>query len=165
MRKSNSLCSVCGEPIYRRPSELRRFKAVYCSQKCYRVIESRPTKVCKSCEKSFLPNKPSGTFCSHSCANNARRNTTYSKLRFINRSQERISILKSLFNFQCCMVEGCNYCKTYDIHRLITGRNGGKYEIGNMFAICPNHHAEVTRGLIVLDKVTNSILKVISNGG
>ncbi len=57
------------------------------------------------------------------------------------------------------MVLGCNYNKCYDIHRLIEGKDGGLYEIGNMFAICPNHHAEVHRGLIKLIKINNYTLE------
>ena len=67
------------------------------------------------------------------------------------------------FDFKCCMVQGCNYNKTYDIHRLIEGKIGGKYEIGNMFAICPNHHAETHRGIIKLQKINDYTLKAIEN--
>jgi hypothetical protein len=70
-------------------------------------------------------------------------------------------LLKNTFQINACMVEGCNYSRTFDIHRLIEGKNGGGYEIGNMFAICPNHHAEVTRGLIKLQKVNDFTLKIL----
>jgi hypothetical protein len=59
------------------------------------------------------------------------------------------------------MIVGCDYSTTFDIHRMIEGRDGGKYEVGNMFAICPNHHAEVTRRIIRLEKVSNSELKIL----
>ena len=62
------------------------------------------------------------------------------------------------------MVEGCGYDKTYDIHRLIPGKQGGKYETGNMFAICPNHHAETHRKLIILEKINDYSLKVVYEG-
>ena len=58
------------------------------------------------------------------------------------------------------MIEGCEYNKTYDIHRLIKGKDGGKYEVGNMFAICPNHHAEIHRGLIEVEKIDDKTLKI-----
>jgi predicted restriction endonuclease len=58
------------------------------------------------------------------------------------------------------MVEGCDYSTCYDIHRVIPGRDGGQYVIGNMFAICPNHHAEVERKIIRLDRQTDARLTV-----
>lgn len=58
------------------------------------------------------------------------------------------------------MVEGCDYERTFDLHRMVAGRDGGCYELGNMFALCPNHHAEVERGLVTL--VTRSPLVVIA---
>jgi hypothetical protein len=48
------------------------------------------------------------------------------------------------------MVDGCSYARTVDLHRLVPGRDGGEYVVGNMVAICPNHHAEVHRRLVVL---------------
>ena len=59
------------------------------------------------------------------------------------------------------MVDGCNYSKTYDIHRLIEGKNGGKYVIGNMFAICPNHHAEAHRHILQFTKINDYQLKAV----
>ena len=76
-----------------------------------------------------------------------------------NQSERRLTLLKSLFQFQTCMVDGCEYGLTFDIHRLIPGKDGGKYEVGNMFAICPNHHAEVHRGLIKLEKIDDHTLR------
>jgi len=58
------------------------------------------------------------------------------------------------------MVEGCTYNKTYDIHRVIEGKHGGEYKIGNMFAICPMHHAEITRKIIEVNKVNDCTLRI-----
>jgi len=74
-------------------------------------------------------------------------------------------MLKEAFHFDCCMVSGCNYNKTYDIHRLVAGKQGGRYEIGNMFALCPNHHAEATRGLTKFEKVSDCELRIVESGG
>lgn len=71
-----------------------------------------------------------------------------------------MALLRKTFGFDICMVEGCDYGVTLDIHRHTPGQEGGKYVIGNMFAICPNHHAEVTRRLIRLVKVTDCLLRV-----
>lgn len=56
------------------------------------------------------------------------------------------------------MVSGCSYNKTYDIHRLAPGDG---YVIGNMFAICPNHHAEIHRGFVSLEKTDDCTLRLI----
>ena len=58
------------------------------------------------------------------------------------------------------MVKGCTYSRTYDVHRLIPGCKGGKYEIGNMFAICPNHHAEIHRQIAKAEKINDHQLKL-----
>ena len=64
-------------------------------------------------------------------------------------------MLYETFKFSNCMVAGCEYSRTFDVHRLIPGKDGGQYAIGNMFAICPKHHAEVHRGIIVLKKLSD----------
>jgi hypothetical protein len=61
------------------------------------------------------------------------------------------------------MVEGCTYHRTYDIHRFIEGRFGGDYIIGNMFAICPNHHKEIHRHLILVEKVNDQLLRIVQD--
>ena len=73
----------------------------------------------------------------------------------------RIATLKSAFNFDSCMVEGCSYNTTYDVHRFVHGKHGGEYVIGNMFAICPNHHAEIHRGIMTVEKVNNYTLRSV----
>ncbi len=165
MRQPNCSCKVCSKSIYRRPSQLRLFKNVYCSRQCYRIGISLALKVCSICNREFRPAKSKAKFCSHSCANKSRRGSTYGKNAHVNHSRKRLAILRGTFNFGSCMVLGCGYNKTYDIHRLIAGRQGGRYEIGNMFAVCPNHHAEATRGLIKLEKVSDCQLRIVETGG
>ena len=53
------------------------------------------------------------------------------------------------------MVIGCIYSKTHDIHRLIPGKDGGGYNIGNAFMLCPNHHVEAHRNIVELRKINN----------
>lgn len=113
--------------------------------------------ICLICENEFqVKNKK--IYCSKSCAGKATRNRTGTKKGYRkqkNNTEHRLNLLKDKFNFDRCMVRGCNYNKCYDIHRLISGKNGGKYEIGNMYAVCPNHHAEVHRGIIILIKIND----------
>jgi len=76
-------------------------------------------------------------------------------------SRKRLETLKKEFQFDTCMIEGCSYNRTYDIHRVIEGKNGGEYKIGNMFAICPCHHAEITRKIIEVEKVDDKTLRIL----
>jgi hypothetical protein len=164
IRKPNCICGICGTPIYRRPGLLRVFKNVYCSLKCYRIATEPIQKSCRICKKLFRPEKTTARYCSRSCANISRRGIRYSKDRIMNNSRRRFLILREEFQFTQCMIEGCEYDKTFDIHRLASGKEGGHYELGNMFAICPNHHAEVSRGLITLEKVSDCQLRIIREG-
>jgi len=160
-RKPNCKCHVCDKEIYRRPKQLQSGQ-VFCSIECSSSNQSKPTP-CVICGLPVLAGKHKKT-CSRACANKNRTGLKYNKSgqpKFTNVSQSRLYTLKKQFDFCSCMVQGCDYNKTYDIHRHTPGRNGGKYVIGNMFAICPNHHAEVSRGLIQLEKVNDFELKVV----
>lgn len=162
MRIPNCNCNTCLKPIYRRPFQLIGNQKVYCSKECFWKIRGKIEEaVCKTCGNNFIPFKRSSTFCSKSCANTNRRGKSYSKISAGNKSQVRLALLKNTFNFKCCMVLDCTYCKTYDVHRLVEGKDCGKYEIGNMFAICPNHHAEIHRKIIRLEKISDCQLKAI----
>jgi hypothetical protein len=97
---------------------------------------------------------------SHACSNVARRGQRYGKKSGFTKTEKRFQELQNYFQFNSCMIRGCNYGKTFDIHRYISGKDGGKYEIGNMFAICPNHHAEIHRGVIQIVKINNCELEI-----
>lgn len=158
-RKSNYKCDNldCKNKIYKRPAE----KNKYCCRKCYFSSVTKRTSInCKHCGKEFLPSRIEQKFCTNSCSASVLRGP-YSKDKCRSKTQNRLKILKENFNFECCMVEGCTYNKVYNIHRFIEGKNGGKYEIGNMFAICPNHHSEYHARLINFEKINNSKLKII----
>jgi len=119
--------------------------------------------VCPVCEAEFkkVNNKK---YCSKKCAAKITRNRLGTKKgvrKHKSVGQYRLQQLKDAFHFTSCMVIGCDYNRTYDVHRLIEGSNGGKYEIGNMFAICPKHHAEVHRKIIALEKIDDCNLKEI----
>jgi hypothetical protein len=85
---------------------------------------------------------------------------SYTGTPYASDNERRKALLANTFRTTSCMVEGCSYNRTYDVHRLIPGRDGGEYVIGNMFLICPNHHAEVTRGIIELEKIDDCTLRV-----
>jgi DNA-directed RNA polymerase subunit RPC12/RpoP len=165
IRKPNTECFVCKKQVYRRPSQLERFNTVACSRECLTKIQrTRGEIVCEYCGVKFFP-KHSGKntkTCSRSCSNRNRKGVVYNK-KSQNNSKRRLAILTRAFGFSSCMIDDCVYNKTYDIHRLVKGKNGGVYEVGNMFAICPNHHAEVHRGLIELQKIDDHTLRVVTN--
>lgn len=167
MRTPNTQCRVCKKDIYQRPKLLANHQNSYCSRDCY--LSARGPKTvevtCKHCGKPFkVPQWKQNTqprkYCSKGCGNTGRRGSNYSRTKFRNPTIARLELLKNTFSFDSCMVDGCHYNTTYDIHRHVPGRDGGKYEIGNMFAICPNHHAEITRKIIVVDKMTDCRLVI-----
>lgn len=168
MRNPNTVCVVCNTPLYRRPSQMAQTKASYCSDEC-RLSPKSPQgrqrlekRECEreGCDVVFKPNRKEVRFCSRSCANVLRRGQHYEKNRpWRNSNERRYLILKDAFGFETCMVEGCVYSRCYDIHRFLPGKEGGEYIIGNMFAICPNHHAELHRKIIRFEKIDNCTLR------
>ena len=139
---------------------MKSYNHWYCSKECLNKHRGNLQKVCLFCGTDFKGEKKR-KYCSRECSNSARRGVSYSKSGWGNATQRRMSTLKNAFDFESCMVEGCHYSKTLDVHRLVGGKDGGEYVIGNMFAICPNHHAEEHRGICSLIKVNNKTLKAI----
>lgn len=121
---------------------------------------------CVICDKKIrVPEyRKNRKYCSVSCSNKGREGSKYVGGRIQGKNVSRIFLLRKTFGSTSCMVGECNYSRTVDVHRLIEGKDGGKYEIGNMFLICPNHHAEHHRGLITLDKVSDSELRAMATG-
>lgn len=155
MRNPNDQCTACGKEVYRRPNEKAKSQEPYRCEGCRKITPI----LCAFCGNEFLPKEMGVENCSRECANRGRKGIKYN-LGHHNRSRERLQRLRDTFDFDSCMVEGCDYSTCYDIHRVIPGRDGGQYVIGNMFAICPNHHAEVERKIIRLDRQTDARLTV-----
>lgn len=162
MRTPNTKCSVCNEPLYRRPTQLAKQQGAYCSRTCLNTGRGyKPLRECLECHKKFYSkHKPTtAKFCSVSCSNKNRRGITYTGTKMSNASQRRLALLEGTYGLTSCMVQDCDYDKTYDIHRLVPGKLGGEYKLGNMFAICPMHHAEEHRGICKLSKINEQTLK------
>lgn len=51
----------------------------------------------------------------------------------------------------------CGYDKIVQRHRIEPGREGGKYTLGNVIALCPNHHAEADRDWVSRDELREMI--------
>jgi hypothetical protein len=50
-----------------------------------------------------------------------------------------------------CEFPGCPYSRITQRHRIVPGRDGGKYSLGNVIALCPTHHCEADRGWIPVE--------------
>lgn len=160
-RKPNTQCKVCDKAIYRRPFDIESYgKNLYCSKKCmYRDRKERQRVItCPVCGEQ-IGVKPSSKqiYCSKRCSGKVTRNRLGTKKgyrKYKNLTEQRLCKLKEVCDFSYCMVQGCEYNRMFHIHRFIEGKNGGKYEVGNMYAICPNHHAEYHHGLIKFLKIS-----------
>lgn len=130
----------------------------FCSEKC-RYAEKSPhprrsaQRKCESCGEPFKASNRKSRCCSKGCANSLRRGSRYKRGERLDR---RLVVAKAS-GIDCCMIQGCSYDRTLDVHRVIPGREGGEYVAGNMVLLCPNHHAEITRrlgSLVRLDEWT-----------
>ncbi len=161
-KKSNATCASCGKSFYRKPSQLRLNRRSFCSVKCMwnlRGIEGGQCLVCGVEVKSHSRARPK-KYCSRSCSNKGRRGITYNKDAWGNKSRRHMAEIVNTFG-KSCMITECRYTKILEVHRHIPGRNGGKYEIGNMFSLCPNHHAEITRGILEVKKISDRELRPV----
>lgn len=165
MRTPNTICEVCFTEFYKRPTQKEKSKINTCCIECrniYRGISNK-TRICVCCGKNFEAKSKTQKTCSKVCAGKFSRKpwNTAKNGSFRNKSEQNLIKLKTEFSFNSCMIEGCNYNKLFVIHRFIHGKDGGEYVIGNMFAICPNHHAEIHNKLIKVDKVNDHTLMII----
>lgn len=55
--------------------------------------------------------------------------------------------------------ELCGYDRIIQRHRIIPGRDGGKYVLGNVIALCPTHHGEADKGWITKESLFEVIRK------
>ena len=154
-RKPNANCVGCGKPYYRRPHHIKAGVHTQCME-CYKKKVWIPEIACAKCGKMFKGSTRTQRYCSKRCAAKASRGPWSTKYAGAPRSvQERRRLLLEAKYEEAgypivCSVVGCSYGNTLFIHRVVPGKEGGKYEIGNMFFVCPNHHEEVHRDLIRL---------------
>jgi len=145
---------------------MAKTKASFCSRACQAQKQDGTHEiVCESCEKPFRAHRyQKRRFCSKSCANRARRGMKYTGNQKDNAQVRRFVALARLAGSVRCMVEGCTYNKTLDLHRLVEGQDGGSYSLDNTFMLCPNHHAEHHRGIIILRKIGPFLLRTEPTG-
>ena len=47
-----------------------------------------------------------------------------------------------------CEIPACEWTYNFQRHRIVPGRDGGKYKLGNVISVCPNHHAMADDGAL-----------------
>lgn len=73
---------------------------------------------------------------------------------------KNIRLLEKL-GIKYCQIKGCKYNRSVQLHRWpIEGKNGGKYEIGNIVVLCPNHHIEFHTGWIDLKQINGKLVTI-----
>jgi len=140
-RHPNTICTVCKNPIYRRPVEIKRNKGrVFCSQHCY-GFSCRREIPCIVCGKLILSGLNKNT-CSRSCANKHRVGIRYK----INRPKDKVRTQRALklklLNIKGRKCERCDYNKYEILQVHHEDRNRNNNNLDNLELICPNCHFE-----------------------
>lgn len=159
-RTPNTICEQCSAPFYKRPGQKDIARHHFCSTSCYAKWKIKYKK-CELCGNKFHPKRRDQRFCSPKCAASRPRSLKWNGAGK-SKTKTLLGILKDStpWDGHGCMIENCGYARVLVIHRHIRGANGGKYVVGNMFAICPNHHAEIHRGVIGVEIVSDCILRI-----
>lgn len=89
MRMPNSICTICQNSFYARPSAIKNGYGKYCSNACYSIAKTGVKKVvdnckCKQCGNSFYRSlsqikRGSGKYCSRKCRDSAKIGMTGDK--------------------------------------------------------------------------------------
>lgn len=140
-RHPNTICSICGKSIYKRPSVIKTNKgSIFCSQKCY-GISCRKEIPCVVCRKAILAGLNKKT-CSRKCSNIYRTGIKY-KIGRPNDKAEKARHLKiKLLKERGEKCERCGYSKgkILQIHHKNRDRNDNHSD--NLEIVCPNCHYE-----------------------
>lgn len=140
-RKPNSECSVCGNLIYRRPSQVRMNNGrVFCSQACY-GISNRKEIPCAICGTTILSGQNKKT-CSRSCANKLRSGIKYGQGRRKDKVKSYQTLKIRLLKSRGKACERCGYHKyeILQIHHRDSNRLNNTMH--NLELVCPNCHFE-----------------------
>ena len=139
-------CPCCNEQFTPKNTSCQKYCNIKCRNKHSnrgRSIKVQPIKTCVFCGKKFRPkHKHTQKYCNPQCR---QAHTNQKRYNAIHRQTTIFQQLVNAHWDKQCMIQGCRYNKTIDIHRIIPGNEGGLYEIDNVSALCPNHHAEIHR--------------------
>jgi hypothetical protein len=140
-RNPNTICAVCKNPIYRRPSQIEKSGGkVFCSMSCY-GFSSRREISCVVCGKLILAGLNKKT-CSRSCANIQRTGIKY-KIGRPRDIAKTFRVLKiRLMEERGKICERCNYAKyeILQVHHKNRKRTDNRSD--NLEIVCPNCHYE-----------------------
>lgn len=143
-RPETSLCSLC----YRKRLEPQRYNPCKdCGKR--RGRGSRPGR-CWTCWSKFR--NPHGSTCTHKGCSRSHFGKGLCRMHYLSQRDRthrmgRGRLAKSWIASHPCQV--CGYDRLpSEVARIIPGTNGGRYEIGNMLALCALHHREMDAGLI-----------------
>ncbi len=141
IRKPNSLCKICGKPVYRRPGVLQKSGGVaYCGQVCYGK-STRKEKPCVVCGSPILAGENKKT-CNRACANRNRAGIHYTGKRLKDNVVTQRRLKERLFSLRGKKCERCGFSvyQVLEIHHQDRDRNNNT--LGNLEIICPNCHAK-----------------------
>lgn len=145
-RRPNTLCKVCGNPIYRRPSQIETGK-VFCSSACNGKSQ-RIMKKCRICGKQYFGD---GNTCSRSCSNTSRAGITYDGSRTRDRAHVGTILRNKIASMRGGVCERCgekNYA-ILQIHHKHERYRGGKDDPKNLELLCPNCHMTHHLGFVL----------------
>lgn len=60
-----------------------------------------------------------------------------------------------------CEYPGCDWPYKIQRHRIMPGRDGGKYKLGNVIGLCPNHHWLADEGLLSAEYLAEIVYRRI----
>ena len=138
-RNSNTTCSACNKPMYRRPVEISTGR-VFCSMVCY-GISNRKEHPCVVCGKLIMSSLNKKT-CSRSCSNTYRSGIQYKIGRPNDKAVLERSMKFKLFEERGKICERCGYAKYEILQVHHKNRNHADNKIENLELICPNCHCE-----------------------
>lgn len=147
MRNPNTKCDVCNKPIYKRPKDIKRTNANYCSHTCY-ASTLRKDRFCSVCKTKLPVGKRTKT-CSAKCLEQSYLdpNRKYSVGKKSGTSK-KVTTRSFKIRFHKSRGGACEICG-YDkidnlvIHHVIEKSQGGTDDLSNLKSICPNCHGEI----------------------
>ena len=140
-RKPNTKCSICGKPIYKRPSQIKINNGnVYCGIACY-GISCRKEKPCIICGTPILAGLNKKT-CSRSCANKLRSGTHYHCGSLKDKVKNYQSLKIRLIALRGKVCERCGYNKFEILQVHHRDKNHNNNDLDNLELVCPNCHYE-----------------------